>query len=108
MFAPVGDSRLIKPDVANDRVKLARWCHMHKLTAEALEQARIALELQPEHTDAKQMVMRTVALRIMGCLYGPWRVWCPSARARARSTTRSQSRSSRRVSSRARTGALAA
>ncbi len=47
---------LIKEDVASDRLKLARWCHTNKLTAEALEQARIALSLQPENPDAKQMV----------------------------------------------------
>ena len=46
----------IKADNPNDRVKLARWCHLHRLTAEALEQAKIALDLNPEHGDAKQIV----------------------------------------------------
>jgi hypothetical protein len=46
----------IKLDDANDRVKLARWCHMHRLTEKALEQARVALELQPHNSDAKQIV----------------------------------------------------
>jgi hypothetical protein len=46
----------IKRDDANDRVKLARWCHMHRLTERALEQARAALELQPHNSDAKQIV----------------------------------------------------
>jgi hypothetical protein len=47
----------IKADDANDRVRLARWCHMHRLTEKALEQARIALELQPINSDAKQIVV---------------------------------------------------
>src|SRR5713226_1715973 len=47
----------IKLDDANDRVKLARWCHIHRLTEKALEQARAALELQPQNADAKQIVM---------------------------------------------------
>lgn len=47
---------LIKPDDANDRVKLARWCHLHKLTDKALEQARKALELQPGNAEAKLIV----------------------------------------------------
>jgi hypothetical protein len=47
---------LIKEDVASDRIKLARWCHTNKLPAQALEQARIALALQPENADAKQLV----------------------------------------------------
>jgi hypothetical protein len=46
----------IKLDDANDRVKLARWCHMHRLTERALDQARAALELQPQNADAKQIV----------------------------------------------------
>ena len=46
----------IKLDDANDRVKLARWCHMHRLTERALGQARAALELQPQNADAKQIV----------------------------------------------------
>jgi hypothetical protein len=45
----------INPKDANDRVRLARWCHLHRLTEKALEQARIALELQPAHPDAKQI-----------------------------------------------------
>jgi hypothetical protein len=47
---------LIKPDDANDRVKLARWCHLNRMNERALEQARKALELQPTHADAKQIV----------------------------------------------------
>lgn len=47
---------LIKPDSPFDRVKLARWCHLHHLNNEALEQAKFALELQPGHGDAKQIV----------------------------------------------------
>lgn len=47
---------LIKADSAADRVKLARWCHLHRLNQEALEQAKVALELQPDHADAKLIV----------------------------------------------------
>ena len=46
----------VKADDANDRVRLARWCHTHRLTEKALEQARIAVQLQPTHADAKQLV----------------------------------------------------
>jgi hypothetical protein len=46
----------IKLDDANDRMKLARWCHMQRLPQKALEQARTALELQPHNSDARQMV----------------------------------------------------
>jgi hypothetical protein len=48
---------LVKLDDPNDVVKLARWCHLHRLTDQALDQARLALELQPKHSEAKQMVM---------------------------------------------------
>lgn len=47
---------MIKLDSAADRVKLARWCHMHKLPEEALEQVKAALQLQPENADAKQIL----------------------------------------------------
>jgi hypothetical protein len=47
----------IKTDSADDRVKLARWCHRHGLTLRALEQVQIALEMQPKHAEAKQMVV---------------------------------------------------
>ena len=46
----------IKLDSAIDRVTLARWCHLHGLNDHALEQAKIALELQPNSGDAKQIV----------------------------------------------------
>jgi hypothetical protein len=48
---------LIRPDNANDRVKLARWCHQNHLNTEALSQARFALDIQPNHGDAKQLVI---------------------------------------------------
>ncbi|MSQ93179.1 MAG: hypothetical protein EXR98_01335 [Gemmataceae bacterium] len=48
---------LIKPDDANDHVKLARWCHLHRLTNQALAEARRALQLQPDNGDAKQIVV---------------------------------------------------
>ena len=47
---------MIRPADANDRVKLARWCQLNKLSDRALEQARRALQLQPDHADAKQLV----------------------------------------------------
>lgn len=42
---------------AGDRVRLARWCHLYRLTDRALEQARFALELQPTNSDARQLVL---------------------------------------------------
>lgn len=47
---------LIRPNNAGDRVKLARWCHMHRLHEEAMEQAKLALELQPGFAEAKQIL----------------------------------------------------
>ncbi len=47
---------LIKKDSASDRVKLARWCHLNRLHDEAIEQAKVALDLQPGHAEAGQMV----------------------------------------------------
>lgn len=47
---------LIKDDSANDHVRLARWCNMHHLNEKALDEARIALRLQPDHAGAKQIV----------------------------------------------------
>lgn len=49
-------SKQIRPDNAGDRVVLARWCHLHQLNDRALEQAQIALELQPTNAEAKQLV----------------------------------------------------
>ncbi|MBM3992566.1 MAG: hypothetical protein FJ303_00170 [Planctomycetes bacterium] len=46
----------IDPNSANDRVRLARWCHLHKLNDKALAQARLALQLQASHSDALQLV----------------------------------------------------
>ncbi len=47
---------LIKADNVNERVLLARWCHTNRLYEEALQQARIALKIQPGNADAKIMV----------------------------------------------------
>jgi hypothetical protein len=47
---------LIKGDSPGERVKLARWCHLHGQNDYALAQAKIALELQPNHADARQIV----------------------------------------------------
>ncbi|MBI2807169.1 MAG: hypothetical protein HYX68_19480 [Planctomycetes bacterium] len=46
----------IKGDDANSRVRLARWCHLHHLPDKALDQARAALILQPDHREAKLLV----------------------------------------------------
>ncbi len=47
---------LIKPNSAGGHVALARWCNMHHMDDRALEQAKIALALQPDHTGARQIV----------------------------------------------------
>jgi hypothetical protein len=47
---------LIDPDDAGQRVKLARWCHTHGLNAQGLEQAKMALEMQPANAEAKLVV----------------------------------------------------
>ena len=46
----------IDPNNANDRVKLPRWCQLHRLNDRALEQARLALQLQSSNSDAIQLV----------------------------------------------------
>ncbi len=48
--------RFIKADSAVDRVRLARWCQLHKLHDKSLLEARIALNLDPSNTDAKQII----------------------------------------------------
>jgi hypothetical protein len=45
----------IRSDNASDRVTLARWCQRNGLTLRALEQVQIALEMQPNHAEAKQL-----------------------------------------------------
>ncbi|MBI3821872.1 MAG: hypothetical protein HY289_04225 [Planctomycetes bacterium] len=47
----------INTNDADDRIRLARWCHLHHLNDRALEQARCALELQPTNAEAKQFVL---------------------------------------------------
>ena len=47
---------LIRPDKSYDRVRLARWCHLNNLKTEALEQAKVALTLEPGNLEAKQIV----------------------------------------------------
>jgi hypothetical protein len=46
----------VKSDDADGMVKLARWCHLHQLNDKALDQARLALQLEPKNSDAKQIV----------------------------------------------------
>jgi hypothetical protein len=47
---------LIKADSAGDQVRLARWCNMHHMNDKALTHAKIALDLQPDHAGARQIV----------------------------------------------------
>ena len=47
---------LLKMDSATERVKLARWCLLYRLNDKALQQASQALQLQPNHREAKQLV----------------------------------------------------
>jgi hypothetical protein len=46
---------------ADERVRLARWCQMHGMQDQAAAEARAALNLQPNHADAKHLL--TVLLR---------------------------------------------
>ncbi len=48
--------RFIKADSAADHVRLARWCQLHKLVEKSLLEARIALNLDPKNSDAKQII----------------------------------------------------
>jgi hypothetical protein len=46
----------IKGDDVRDRLGLARWCQLHRMMDKALEQAQIALELQPSNAEARQLI----------------------------------------------------
>ncbi|MSU77960.1 MAG: hypothetical protein EXS16_07675 [Gemmataceae bacterium] len=48
--------KFIKQDSAVDRVRLARWCQLHNLHEKSLLEARIALNLDPSNSDAKQII----------------------------------------------------
>ncbi len=39
----------------DERLKLARWCHLHGMRAEALEEVAAALEIRPGHAESKQL-----------------------------------------------------
>jgi hypothetical protein len=47
---------LIKTGNPVARAKLARWCHSHGLIEEAREQAGLALQLQPDNAEARQLM----------------------------------------------------
>lgn len=40
----------------DERLRLARWCQQHGLTADAAAEARAALEMRPTHPETKQLV----------------------------------------------------
>lgn len=46
-------SNLKDPD---ERLKLAQWCHLHGLRAQALSEAQAAVTLQPEHVPSQRML----------------------------------------------------
>jgi hypothetical protein len=41
---------------ADERLKFARWCHLHQLKDKALEQGKLAMQLDPDHLEAKRFV----------------------------------------------------
>jgi hypothetical protein len=41
---------------ADERLRLARWCRLHRLDRLALEEARVVLEMRPGQPEARQMV----------------------------------------------------
>lgn len=41
---------------ADERLRLARWCHLHDLTEQALAEAKLALEMRPKDPVANQWV----------------------------------------------------
>jgi hypothetical protein len=51
-------------DDPDERLRLARWCLLHNLRREALEEATAALELRPNHAESQRLargLQRTVA-----------------------------------------------
>jgi hypothetical protein len=44
------------PEDPDDRLKLARWCHVHGLREEALEEVKAALAIRPQHAESKQLL----------------------------------------------------
>lgn len=46
-------ANLLDPD---ERLRLARWCHLHDLRAQALAEATAAAKMRPEHADSRQLV----------------------------------------------------
>ncbi len=39
----------------DERLKLARWCHLHELRQEALEEVAEALAIRPDHAESKRL-----------------------------------------------------
>jgi hypothetical protein len=48
-----GRANLNDPD---ECVRLSRWCHTHGLTAQAVESARAAVKLNPNHAEARRLM----------------------------------------------------
>lgn len=48
--------RIANLEDPDERVRLARWCHLHGLRAEALEEARAAQALRPEHPECLRLL----------------------------------------------------
>jgi hypothetical protein len=40
---------------ADERLRLARWCHLNGLRAKALEEVNVAVEMRPGHIESKQL-----------------------------------------------------
>jgi hypothetical protein len=53
----------IRDTNADDHLKLARWCHANRMADQAIHHTKAALELQPNHGEAKQLL---TALERMG------------------------------------------
>ena len=45
---------------AGDHISLARWCHANRLYAEAEEQLTAALKLEPQRSEARQLLRRVI------------------------------------------------
>lgn len=39
----------------DERLRLARWCHLQGLSSEALVEARVAVELKPDHAESQRL-----------------------------------------------------
>src|SRR5262249_39307915 len=46
------------PDDPDERLRLANWCHQHRLARQALEEARQGPSLRPRHAASQRLVQR--------------------------------------------------